>query len=300
MRNWIGRIAGWEREDPDHPQHVESKRVLIGAQLVYLAIVGLCFLLWAILEPFWPAWFSPFEWSNGTADLVGSVIAFWPFLAWGVLMATISLFNLIPTDETGGPDEEHVLYDTISSTLAGVWEELGYRCVFILLLMVLLAFCNLIWSWLLIVITVVLVVFCFVTKDTGDGHFFGGAFGLAVTVVVLCLTWTLEDPVYWIYRNIFFNVLHWVSFAALDPILYFENAPALFVMAAVSSNARFRDGHKYQGPIGQLHAWMAGFILLYAMLYHGLMTAIVVHALYDIEFAIIRYIGRKVDRLQEG
>ncbi len=300
MRNWVGRIAGWERERPDHPQYVETKRLLIGAQLVYLAIVGLCFLLWAIVEAFWPAWFSPFEWSHGTASIAGSVIAFWPFLAWGVLMATISLFNLIPTDETGGPDEEHVLYDTISSTLAGVWEELGYRCVFILLVMVSLAFWNLIWSWLLIAIAVVLVIFCFVTKDTGDGHFFGGAFGLVVTVVVLCLTWSLEDPVYCIYQNIIFNALHWGSFGALDPILYFENAPALFVMGAVSANARFRDGHKYQGAIGLLHAWMAGFILLYAMLYHGLMTAIIVHASYDIEFAIIRYIGRKVDRLQEG
>jgi hypothetical protein len=74
----------------------------------------------------------------------------------------------------------------------------------------------------------------------------------------------------------------------------------LFIAAAVSVNAKFRDGHKYQGFFGMVNAWVVGFILLYAMLYYGLMTAIVVHAIYDLEFAAIRYIGRKVDRLQEG
>jgi hypothetical protein len=171
-------------------------------------------------------------------------------------------------------------------------------------------FANFIWSWILVALAIFLVVLCFIGMGNSDSKFgfVMALLGVIATIFVVYITWSWKDPIYWIYEHIIFNVLNFISLGFLEPVLYFENAPmssegskiSLFLMGAVSANAKFRDGHKYQGIIGLLNAWMAGFVLLYAMLYHGLLCAIIVHALYDLEFAFIRYIGRKVDRLQPG
>lgn len=288
--------------NPDNRENVEHKQLFVAGQMLCLAYVGLCALLWLFVEHFWPDFFSPFEWSRGVQiSLAYSAACFWPMFAWAAFMAVINLFNLGPSMTTGTTDEGHLFYDTTTSLLAGLWEELGFRCVFILGAMISIVFSNFIWSWLLVIFAIVALGFTFsiMAKSEGNPIIFIIGVMLAIgAMFVVYLTWNLEDPVYWIYKNIVFNILSFISLGYLDPILHYEGAPFLFIAGAVSTNAKFRDGHKYQGPIGVLNAWAVGFVLLYAMLYYGLLTAIIVHAIYDIEFAVIRYIGRKVDYLQ--
>ena len=301
MKRMVHRLTGWG--DPDSPEHVDKKHSFIAMQLIALAYVGFCFLLWGIVEHWWPDFFSPFKWSRGTDDLFTAVTNFWPIFAWGAFMATLSLSNLVPSIRTGTSDEGHFIYDTITSTLAGTWEELGFRCVFILGAMISIMFSNFIWAWLLVFFAVVLVIGALGLAAKNEGNPIILILGIVLAVAmmfVLYWTWNLEDPVYWLYKNVVFNILSFISLGYLDPILNYPGAPFLFIAGAISANAKFRDGHKYQGPIGVLNAWMAGFVLLYAMLYYSLLTAIIVHAIYDLEFAFIRYLGRKVDRLQKG
>jgi len=296
------------REAHNHPEHASNKQGFIAMQVIALAYVGVCFLLWGIVEHFWPDFFSPFEWSQGNNGLEHSLIAslcFWPVYIWGAVLATLSCLNLVPARTTGTTDEGHAFYDTITSTLAGIWEELGYRCVFILGAMISIMFANWFWGWLLVIFVIIAIVGGLAMMAKSEGNPI--VIGIAALFIVFCFflmywTWNLEDPVYWLYLNVVFPILSFISFGALDPILNFqpEHAPALFIMGAISANAKFRDGHKYQGIIGYFNSWIAGFVLLYAMLYYGLLTAIIVHAIYDIEFAVVRYIGRKVDNLQEG
>ncbi len=291
------------RLDDKHPQRAANKRALIRQQMEALKKVGLFFLVWAVVEVFWPPFFSPFEWSRGTVFLADSVFAFWPLFIYAAGMAVVSLFDLVPSLRTGTSDEGHLVYDLTSSVLAGVWEELAFRCVLILAGMISIMFANYLWPWL-VVGSVVAFSISLVKAKSDSWHPWAWRGLLAVLVIsalpLFYFTWGVLDPVYWVYEKVIFKVLSAVSFGALDSILYYQGAPALFIMGAISANAKFRAGHKYQGPIGQLDAWIVGFIFLYAMLYHGLLTAIIIHAVYDIEIGMIRYLGRKVDRLEEG
>ena len=66
------------------------------------------------------------------------------------------------------------------------------------------------------------------------------------------------------------------------------------VFGMISANIAFRDGHKYQGPFGLINSWYLGLVFLYATVNYGLWTAVCVHALYNTEIALIRYVMRKL------
>ena len=55
----------------------------------------------------------------------------------------------------------------------------------------------------------------------------------------------------------------------------------LYVGAVLWSNAKFRDGHKYQGPSGMLNSYIIGIYMFYVAFTHGLLYAIVLHVLFD-------------------
>lgn len=52
--------------------------------------------------------------------------------------------------------------------------------------------------------------------------------------------------------------------------------------AIILAANRFRDGHKYLGPLGWVLAWFFGMFAFYLTLNYGLVTAIVIHILVDI------------------
>lgn len=49
----------------------------------------------------------------------------------------------------------------------------------------------------------------------------------------------------------------------------------------IAANTFFRDGHKYQGPIGWVNSWFMGMFLFSVFFEFGLVAAIVLHFLYD-------------------
>jgi hypothetical protein len=55
----------------------------------------------------------------------------------------------------------------------------------------------------------------------------------------------------------------------------------LYISAVLWSNAKFRDGHKYQGLTGILSSYVFGIYMYYIAFTHGLLYAIVVHAMFD-------------------
>ena len=64
-----------------------------------------------------------------------------------------------------------------------------------------------------------------------------------------------------------------------------------FVGAALlSANAMFRNGHKYQGPIGIVNSWYIGMFLFWIMFQFGLIVAIIVHILYDVIVFTVKHL----------
>jgi hypothetical protein len=55
----------------------------------------------------------------------------------------------------------------------------------------------------------------------------------------------------------------------------------LYIGAILWSNAKFRDGHKYQGPAGMLNSYVVGMYMFYITFTHGLLYAIVLHVMFD-------------------
>jgi hypothetical protein len=274
---------------------VYFKQLFAAHQTQKLVAVGVMMLFWWLfIESYWPDFFSPGEWTDkSTESTFTSVTRFWPVFIWGGFWAILSAVNIswLRLDSA----EEHLFWDMATSTLAGVWEELGYRCIYILTAMIGIVFLNFFWGWFFTIVAVGCVIFMiYVIAQTGTFiEFLICAIGFLLSMGLLILAWKIDDPVYWMYQSIIFPFFGWASFGLLDPILYYEHAPWLFIAGAISANAKFRDGHKYQGLFGLCNAWAVGFMLLYAMLYYGLWVAIIVHVVYDILFAVAGYLGRK-------
>jgi hypothetical protein len=278
------------------PSDAEKRQAFISMQVVCLIAVGIMAAFWwCIVERFWPDFFSPSKVSHTSTDILGSIAAFWPLFVYCAAMSVFALMAIKPRYLRTNSAEEMLFLDTVVSIFAGIWEELGYRCVFIMTAMIGLMFVNFIWSWFIWIMLIFMgfVIIGLIAQSKSLLMAIIGLVVFGIYVALVYFTWGLDDPVYWLYQNIIFPVLSFVSFGTLDKVLYMEGAPFLFIAGAVSANAKFRDGHKYQGPIGLLNAWGVGFVLLYAMLYHGLLVAIILHALYDIQIHATQYIGRK-------
>lgn len=84
--------------------------------------------------------------------------------------------------------------------------------------------------------------------------------------------------------------LHW-----MDTILY--HSAGWFVGAAlVSTNAFFRDGHKYQGITGLVNSWYGGLVLFHVALNYGLPAAIVLHTSFNVTVHLVAYIDMLIER----
>ena len=65
------------------------------------------------------------------------------------------------------------------------------------------------------------------------------------------------------------------------------------------ANAFFRDGHKYQGPIGFINSWFLGMYFFYLMFTYGLLAAILIHFLYDLLIFLVIYVDMVIERSAE-
>lgn len=87
---------------------------------------------------------------------------------------------------------------------------------------------------------------------------------------------------------------NWVTFGMLSDVLM-NREGWVVATALLMANARFRDGHKYQGLFGIINSWVIGMFMFALLFKFGLIACIVVHFAYDALLYLIRY----ADRLQE-
>ncbi|MCX6744176.1 MAG: CPBP family glutamic-type intramembrane protease [Candidatus Parcubacteria bacterium] len=101
----------------------------------------------------------------------------------------------------------------------------------------------------------------------------------------------------WVFLTIIAPISNWMSFDLLQGYIY--NPLGWFVGAAMLTvNAAFREGHKYQGPIGWLNSWYVGLFFFWLMFNYGIPTAILAHIIYDVvlfceEYVYLSYCKRK-------
>jgi len=83
----------------------------------------------------------------------------------------------------------------------------------------------------------------------------------------------------WLHLHILLPVANWATLGILEPQLHASN----WVMAAsiLWAAGAFRNGHAYLGPVGYVNSWFIGMIMFYVVFNYGLITAMVVHFVYD-------------------
>jgi hypothetical protein len=224
-----------------------------------------------------------------------NVVAFWPLFAYGISLFILSWMIGEEKVYSSHLDGKLWRYGMATGNLAAIWEELGYRMSFVGVAMIMIVIVN----WILgtafgvvLVVAAIVIAFGLIVSDNAPSSLAvvplivggGGGFALATT-----------DPLYWFYESIMIPLINFCSLGSFDSILVNpEVHDPLFLMGAVLANAWFRDGHQYQGPTGLLNAWIYGFVAIYATMTYGLLTAIVIHALWNSMVSTLRYLKRKV------
>ena len=98
----------------------------------------------------------------------------------------------------------------------------------------------------------------------------------------------------WLHMNIFGPVVNFVTLGKMHWLIY--DMGWAVGAAALAANAKFRSGHRYLGWFGFINSWIVGFFLFWIMFNYGLLTAIIVHFLYDLFIFVIRYLDAAIER----
>ncbi|GAB2841793.1 hypothetical protein GCM10022221_46290 [Actinocorallia aurea] len=87
-------------------------------------------------------------------------------------------------------------------------------------------------------------------------------------------------PVQWLFRDVLIPVADFATWHQAHEIL--TGSSWTVGAALLSSNARFRNGHAYQGCFGFVWSWYLGVALFVITFAHGLPVAIAVHVAYNL------------------
>jgi len=263
------------------------EKAILLSQMVSIAILAVAAAGVGVIHLLFPNFFTyPYFYWGG----FGAVARFWPLFAWGAgLNLLVWYFNSDHWPIRADQNRELLKWELLTSTLAGIWEELGYRWAFICYAMIGLMVMNWLFSagfgWPGAVALCIASAALWYNKEKGLAL---GALLLAILAALFAL---YANPVYWFYQMLFY-IAHFTTLTLMDPVLYGDHQQ-LCIYGAFVANLWFRDGHKYQGPLGLVNAWYAGMVLLYATIMYGLFTAIAVHALYDILISVMRFMQQK-------
>ncbi|OGM19339.1 hypothetical protein A2771_03730 [Candidatus Woesebacteria bacterium RIFCSPHIGHO2_01_FULL_38_26b] len=119
-------------------------------------------------------------------------------------------------------------------------------------------------------------------------------------IVYKILNWLFFGFAGWGFFEWFFNhisgpIANFLTLGYLEPYLF--NGLGWFIGAAIiSSNAKFRNGHLYQGWFGWINAWFGGMYFFYLMFNYGLIASILAHFLYDLFCFGLLYIDAAIER----
>lgn len=224
----------------------------------------------------------------------GNLWNFWPLFVYAGVLCLLKAWML---PSTAWVEQEIFLWRTGNSILAGIFEECGFRFLYICSAMLTLV----IGDW---VIKLVLM-------GCGMAVLYMGA--VAFLRMIACQTpFSLRELVaavalilsgyglfqfgyhYFLlqlgYEYVMLPLTNLLTLGKFQSIFYEAKHPKLLVFGMISANSGFRDAHKYEGWLGRGNAWIIGFIMMSATLNYGLLTAIVLHALYDLEFACLSFL----------
>lgn len=293
VKNWL-RTIGNKLYDLEHipTRHrvmLEKRYGQIKLQLLMMRRLLLVWLFVLTCGLIWPDFFQ-YPYLGGGWPSASVLLSFWPLLLWGLF--------LISTNgkywRSSQHDEELLLTGLITGNLAAIWEEVAFRYLYIFFAILSLSFSNwLLQTWFAAVL-VLISAFGTLAIFTDDKHSLISGLKSLLLLIMLLLIWGKPDPWFYAYQNLIMPVINTLSFGAFTPI--FNNQELhhpMVVMGAILANNWFRDGHKYQGWVGWLDSWMMGFVLIFACFTYGLLTAIVIHGLWNSLVFASRYFHRK-------
>ena len=274
-----------------HLEKIEFKQKMLGMQVVSIGMLVFAAIVVWLITSTWPEFFpyGYLSWKVSLEVLYG----FWPLALWGLVLGTFAtLSNGVASSRH---DESLLAWSLTTGWVAAFWEEIGFRWLYICFGMISVVIMN--WLFGTVLGWGLAVFFLLVAVKMVYDHEFGlGA--LALIPMIMCCVFALqEDPLYWFYEVALMPLLNLVSFGAYSNIINPNLYPPLLVMGGIVANAWFRDGHKYQGLVGFFDSWVLGFVFLYAMFTYGLMTAIVLHGLWNTLIALLGYVFAKVSRI---
>jgi len=249
-------------------------------------IVVVCGLVF-IIEALWPDvipfdLYDPMFWV-ARGELVDWLLAALGLFAWGIGTNVVSrllsrrqtsLERLLAKRLGGRLSAGAILQEGFLVSLrAGVTEEVYYRwCRWLLgiagSLVLLYIWIGLMWFFVGIAVILLLV---------GErAHKIAGlALGLFAGV---CLVFGLDYQ--FLYEAIAGPLANWMTLGFLEGYLFH---PYSWTVGAgiLMSNATYQDGHKYQGLFGRINSWFLGMFFFWMVVTYGLISAVVVHFLYD-------------------
>lgn len=288
------------RRRKDKSEDKNKGRNYITSSIFAILVLWIVTAVWPEVIPF-RVFGEPFWGARGTFGAWVSSV--WWIFAWGVGVNLIT--GAIANAEANSsftlekflrrrrePDSAEILsIGTVVSLFAGVTEELAFRWLLYLSAIVTLVFMNWLWG----------TVFAFIflgflgialtaaaAKASSRGNILppilvGGFCG--VGLILLIAHGGFLDPIKWIYDVLLVPLADFTTFHKLHEYLYATNVHTPYAWAAggaiVSANAFFRDGHKYQGPLGVVNSWFIGMVFFWVMFTYGVFPAMVVHFLYD-------------------
>lgn len=237
--------------------------------------------------PFWEVKGGPGTW----------ISAVWPIFAWGIGLNLIvglvhnsnhaTSFERLIRRRREPSAGDILVGGTLISLFAGVTEELAFRWLLFLGAIAGAVFSN--WLFGTVGLYIMLgVIFLLLSVVMGKNESFYGLVTAGILTVVLVFIihhGPYIDPIEWFNNEILVPFADWASFGKMHNLLITDSPtnPDAWAIGAglITANARFRDGHKYQGPLGIVNSWYIGLVMFWLMFTYGLVAAIAIHFLYD-------------------
>jgi hypothetical protein len=109
----------------------------------------------------------------------------------------------------------------------------------------------------------------------------------------------------WLFLHVFGPLADFVTFYKLHDFLFSTQYSWVVGAAILTANGKFRQGHLYQGWSGWVWSWYGGMFLFLVMFKYGLLTAIVLHIVYNfvifwMNFIFTRYRGSSISGLENN
>ncbi|MCA9366442.1 hypothetical protein KC722_02575, partial [Candidatus Kaiserbacteria bacterium] len=186
------------------------------SQLVYFLVVVLAWGGVWLIDFVNPSFFQ-YHYLN-QAPVSEALVHFWPLLVYFLVLVVAP--NITDWTQPHSPaDEQAYMWGLITGNFAAVWEELGFRYVFICYSMISIAVVNwLLGTFLLWVMFAMCVVTALLLMFVPERRLFS----VVPTLAAAGLWWAsgAVDPLYFLYQEIWMPVLNLVSFGSYSEIMY--------------------------------------------------------------------------------